>query len=117
MENIFAKKRTHDQFDWSVMAGIEEGRGDLGLDMPVLVYRLMQYTMLEELTKCYGLEKANNHFKKAGHKAGSEYAKNELKLDVDFNTFVANLQASLKDLKIGILRIEVFEPEIGRAHV
>ena len=114
MENIFAKKRTHDQFDWSVMAGIEEGRGDLGLDMPVLVYRLMQYTMLEELTKHYGLEKANNHFKNAGHKAGSEYAKNVLPLDVEFNEFVAALQASLKDLKVGILRIEVFEAETGK---
>ena len=114
MENIFAKKRTHDQFDWSVMAGIEEGRGDLGLDMPVLVYRLMQYTMLEELTKHYGLEQANQHFKNAGHKAGSEYAKNELDLSVDFNTFVANLQASLKDLKIGILRVEVFDPDTGK---
>jgi len=114
MENIFAKKRTHDQFDWSVMAGIEEGRGDLGLDMPVLVYRLMQYTMLEELTKNYGLEKANGHFKNAGHRAGSEYAKNVLPLDVEFNEFVAALQASLKDLKVGILRIEVFEPETGK---
>jgi predicted hydrocarbon binding protein len=112
--NIFLKKRTHDQFDWKILAGIEEGRGDLGTEMPVLLYRLMQYTMLEELTKVYGLEQANNHFRNAGYRAGFEYSKNVLDLNVSFNQFVANLQQSLRDLKVGILRMEAFDPETGK---
>ena len=113
MENVFAKKRKHDQFEWSVLAGVEEGRGDLGTEMPVLLYRLMQYTMLEELTRSYGLTQANQHFKNAGFRAGFEYAKNALPLDVEFNEFVAGLQTSLRDLKVGILRMEKVDPETG----
>jgi predicted hydrocarbon binding protein len=113
-KNVFLRKRKHDQFDWKILEGIEEGRGDLGTDMPVLLYRLMQYTMLEELTKAYGLEQANNHFRNAGFRAGFEYAKNALDLKVEFNQFVANLQQSLRDLKVGILRMEAFDPDTGK---
>jgi len=35
-------------------------------------------------------------------------------LNVDFNSFVVNLQNALKDLKIGILRMEDFNAEDGR---
>jgi predicted hydrocarbon binding protein len=113
-KNVFLRKRKHDQFDWKVLAGIEEGRGDLGTDMPVLLYRLMQYTMLEELTEAYGLEQANNHFRNAGFRAGFEYSKNVLDLKVEFNQFVANLQQSLRDLKVGVLRMEAFDPDTGK---
>ena len=113
-DNIFMKKRKHSDFDWKIMEGIEEGRGDLGTEMPVLLYRLMQYTLLEDLTKHYGLDQANEHFRAAGFRAGYEYAKNVLNLDVEFNVFVSNLQESLRELKVGILRMEAFEPDTGR---
>ena len=111
--NVFLEKRTHEKFSWSSMGGIAEGRGDLGLEMPVLVYRLMQYTMLDELSKVYGLEQANNHFRNAGFLAGFEFAKNVLDLNTDFNAFVADLQKKLRDMKIGVLRMEAFDPATG----
>ena len=98
---------------WENLGDIKEGRGDLGEDMPVLVYRLMQYTMLDVLCRAYGLTKANEHFREAGFLAGFEYAKHTLDLKADFNTFIANLQKSLADLKIGILRMEYFNPDTG----
>ena len=113
-DNIFMKKRKHSDFDWKIMEGIEVGRGDLGTEMPVLLYRLMQYTLLEDLTKHYGLDQANEHFRSAGFRAGYEYAKNVLNLDVEFNVFVSNLQESLRELKVGILRMEAFEPDTGK---
>jgi predicted hydrocarbon binding protein len=113
MENVFKKDRKHDQFDWQVMKGIEEGRGNLGLEMPVLVYRLMQYTMLEELSKAYGYEKANEHFKNAGFLAGFQFSKNVLDLSLEFNAFIAQLHETLRDLKIGILRMEAFNQKTG----
>ena len=105
MENVF-KKADHGTFTWKNLGNIKEGRGNLGEEMPVLVYRLMQFTLLDVLTKDFGREKANDYLRAAGRLAGVEFAKNVLDLKVDFNTFVASLQKVLEDLKIGILRIE-----------
>ena len=112
-KNVFAKSKKHEDFFWENLGNIKEGRGDLGEEMPVLVYRLMQYTMLDVLSKAYSLEQANNHFRQAGFLAGVEFAKHTLDLKADFNAFVANLQKVLQDLKIGILRMETFDPETG----
>ena len=113
MENIFMKGKKHADFSWENLGDIKEGRGDLGEDMPVLVYRLMQYTMLDVLSKAHGLEQANEYFRQAGFLAGAEFAKNALDLNVDFNAFVAGLQKALENMKIGILRMEVFDHDTG----
>ncbi|MDR2531260.1 MAG: 4-vinyl reductase [Oscillospiraceae bacterium] len=113
LKNIFSKVEKHENFSWSRLGGIKDGRGDLGEEMPVLVYRLMQYTMLDELSKAYGLEKANEHFRNAGFLAGMEFAKNTQDLKVDFDTFLANLQKALEELRIGILRMETFDAGTG----
>jgi predicted hydrocarbon binding protein len=111
--NIFKRDATLHEFKWENLGNIKEGRGDLGEDMPVLVYRLMQYTMLDILTKDFGADKANEYFVRSGHLAGEEFAKNNLDLSVDFQKFLANLQTKLRDLKIGILRMEAFDPDTG----
>jgi len=112
MENVF-KPVSHNNFVWENLGNITEGRGDLGESMPVLVYRLMQFTMLDVLSKAYGAEKANDRFREAGFLAGTEFAKNVLDLKADFNAFIANLQKMLQELKIGILRMEQFNMETG----
>ena len=113
MENIFIKRKKHADFSWDNLGDIKEGRGDLGEEMPVLVYRLMQYTILDVLTRDFGAAKANDYIRAAGHLAGTEFAKNALDLSVDFGTFVSNLQGSLESLKVGILRMENFDPNTG----
>jgi predicted hydrocarbon binding protein len=113
LKNVFASNKTHNVFSWEMLGDIKEGRGDLGEDMPVLVYRLMQYTMLDVLTKAFDSEKANEFFRDAGFLAGTEFAKNVLDLKTDFDAFVANLQKALEQLKIGILRMEAFDAETG----
>ncbi len=113
MENVFVKKAKSNAFLWEKLGDIREGRGDLGVEIPVLVYRLMQYTMLDVLSKACGEEQANAYFRDAGHLAGREFTKNVLQLDVDFNTFVASLQKALKELKIGLLRMETHNAETG----
>lgn len=113
MDNVFFQKK-HSNFSWENLGDIKLGRGDLGEEMPVLVYRLMQYTMLDILSKKFGEDKANEFFRAAGHIAGTEYAKNVLDMNVDVDMFVANLQKSLKELKIGILRLEAIDPDTGK---
>ena len=115
MENVFNvfKGDSRKAFKWDSLGDIKNGRGDLGEEMPVIVYRLMQFTLLDALSTKYGLEEANNYFREAGYLAGSEFAKNVLNLDQDFDAFVSHLQEALKMLKIGILRMEFFNPEDG----
>ena len=113
MDNVFMKSKDHGTFSWENLGDIKEGRGDLGEEMPVVVYRLMQFTMLDVLAKAFGREKANDYLRSAGYLAGTEFARNVLDLTVDFDTFLSNLQRSLQEFKIGILRMESFDPDSG----
>ena len=94
------------KFTWDGLGDISIGRKNLGPDMPVLVYRLFQYTLKDILAREYDEETASSLFRVAGHLAGTELAKNVLDLSGDFDFFVANLTNKLKELKIGVLRIE-----------
>jgi len=113
MANLFQKSSTIHEFRWENLGDIKEGRADLGEGMPVLVYRLMQFTMLDVLTKDFGPEKADEYFRRAGFLAGSEFAKSLLDLTVDLNSFLSQLTQALADNKIGILRMEAFDPATG----
>jgi len=114
-DSVFLKQRAkkHSTFSWDGLGDIKTGRGALGMEMPVLVYRLMQYTMMDVLSKEYGEDKANEFFRAAGFLAGTEFARNVLDLKADFPQFVASLQKALADLKVGILRMESFDPDTG----
>lgn len=93
-------------FTWEGLGDINVGRKNMGPDMPVLVYRLFQYTLKDILTREYNEVTAGNLYRAAGHLAGKELAKNVLDLSGDFDFFIANLINKLKELKIGVLQIE-----------
>lgn len=112
MDNIFATE-TARKFHWGDLGDIKTGRGDLGEEMPVVLYRLLQYTMVDAISQELGLEKANHFLYKAGYLAGEEFAKNILDTKLEFDPFIAHLQEVLKALKVGILRIEKFNHETG----
>jgi predicted hydrocarbon binding protein len=73
----------------------------------------MQFTMLSVLTKNLGREKADQYLRESGLLAGTEFARNALDLKGDFDTFIAELQMKLRELKIGILRIESVNEKTG----
>jgi len=107
MSNIFLKRsQSHNTFSWDSIGDIKEGRGDLGEYMPVLVYQLMQYTILDVLTDALGEYEANEIFRKAGYLAGTAFAENMLDLEVDFSTFMAGLQKTLQENELGILCVD-----------
>lgn len=112
MANIFMKEG-HRNFSWKKLGDIKEGRKELGEEMPVVVYRMLEYAINDILTKKFGPEKADECIREAGHLSGSEFAKNVLPLDADFNEFISVLQKKLVELKIGILRIEQFDEADG----
>jgi len=113
MNNPFMEQGQHHIFSWDKLGNIKEGRGDLGEEVPVLVYRLLEYSMNHVLAMEYGTEQANELFRKAGYLAGSEFAKNVLDLTLELDAFVAHLQETLKAEKIGILRIEQMDEKDG----
>ena len=93
-------------FSWNNLGDIQEGRGNLGTDMPVQVYRLFQFTMKDILSREYDRETACNILRAAGHLAGKHFTQNVLDINMDFHSFIALLEQSLKNLKIGILQME-----------
>lgn len=100
-------------FTWDQLGDIEDGRKNLGTEMPVFIYRLLQYTMKDIIVREYNEETACAIMRAAGHLAGVHLAKNILNLDGDFDFFIANLTNKLKELKIGILRMEKADLENG----
>ena len=114
MKNIFeVSLESHYQFEWDKLGNIKKGREHLGEEMPVLVYRLLEYSMNDVLFKNFGIEKTDEIFRQAGYLAGCEFAKNALPLDADESTFVSTLAQTLETLKVGILRMEEADFEKG----
>ncbi|MDR2354988.1 MAG: 4-vinyl reductase [Clostridiales Family XIII bacterium] len=98
-------------FDWERLGNLTVGRGKIGQEMPVSVYRLMQYTLMDELCDSYGTEQAHEIFRRAGLRAGRAFTEKLLDNSLPFSAFIAELQKTLRELKIGILRMEKTDTE------
>lgn len=100
---------------WPCTDSIDTYRENLGSMVPLSIYRLLEYTLRDTLEEQFGTEMMIKLIRDAGWKAGRIYANKRLKLDQDINAFIAELQESLIRDKIGILRLESFEPDTGVA--
>ena len=103
---MFKEERHENKFVWDDLGDLEKGRPNLGLTIPVLTYRLLQYTFRDVMITELGVNKANDIIIKAGRLAGSQFCENMLNRELDFNEFVSQLQSVLREQAIGILRIE-----------
>jgi uncharacterized protein len=103
---MFKEERDYNKFSWKDLGDPEKGRPNLGPNVPVFAYRLLQYTLRDVLITELGVEKASDIFIRAGWLAGTQFCENMLNRQLGFNEFVAQLQQTLKDQAIGILRIE-----------
>ncbi len=93
-------------FRWKDIGDLELGRPNLGNTTHVSVYRLMQYTMRSVLNKEYGSAKAAELFYNSGFISGKELCKNLLDTSLNLFDFISQLQGLLKELNVGILRVE-----------
>ena len=110
---MFKEERDESQFEWSMLGDIQEGRPNLGPLVHVAVYRLMQFTLRDILIRDFDVETADRIFFEAGKKAGEEYYKNVLTQKKDLDSLFADLQQTMKELGIGIFRVESADPEKG----
>ena len=101
------------KFSWESLGNIEKGRKNMGINMPVYIYRLFQFTIKNELIRQFGNEKTIEIFRNAGKIAGIEFANNILNINLPTDEFLAHLQTSLEENSLGILRIEKFDLVTG----
>ena len=108
---MFTEERDEYMFKWEHLGNIEEGRPNLGNTTSVAIYRLMQYTLRDAAVKISGVETANKIFYEAGLNSGKAIYENLIGKPADVDALIAKLQQVLKDLKIGILRLESVDLE------
>lgn len=100
---------------WDAIFNIEGGRRKLGEEMPVVFYRMFEYSIRETLIQMYGKESMVKIFRDAGEKAGKEFYQRNLDGSLMLNDFLGQLQQKLMDYKVGMLRVEKFDVQTGHA--
>ena len=94
------------KFSWNLIGDLKLGRPNLGPSMRVEVYRLMQFTLRDILEAELGTQKSDKVFYAAGKLAGTEFYKAFFRHITEFNEFVKAMQETLRELGVGILRVE-----------
>jgi uncharacterized protein len=101
------------QFSWDLLGDIDLGRPNLGHTTRLEVYRLMQFTFRDIIEKEYGTQAADEIFFKAGKLAGDQFYQHIFGKIIDYYDFIRQLQCVLKEMSIGILRVEKADLDAG----
>ena len=101
------------QFSWDLIGDLVSGRPNLGPFARLEMYRLMQFTFRDVLEQCLGSEKADEIFYQSGKLSGKEFYKKFLNNSEGMNDFVKNLQHLLREMRVGILRVEKADLDQG----
>lgn len=112
-DNIFLRNKKELSLT-DYMKAQKNGRENLGTELPVAVYRLLEYSLREELTSRFGKEVQIDIFREAGYRAGTYFAEKYLDSSLALSDFTAQLQKRLEEFKIGVLRIEKFDEKTGK---
>lgn len=95
MDNIFLKNQAPETLD-SFLSYSEGGRDNLGNTIPVMVYRMLEYSLKLELVNRLGKEEQVEIFRSARRMAGEYFAKHFLNLNQPLDIFVSHLQSTLE---------------------
>jgi predicted hydrocarbon binding protein len=93
-------------FSWDLLGDLELGRPNLGNATRVEMYRLMQFTLRDVIEARCGTEEADKIFYDAGKMAGQAFYEHFLTGTDDIREFVKKLQNTLRDMGVGVLRVE-----------
>lgn len=94
------------EFSWGLLGDITIGRPNLGPYTRIEMYRLMQFTLRDVLEQEYGSDKADELFYKAGRVSGTAFYNQFVKGVTDLSDLVKRLQDTMKEMGIGIFRME-----------
>lgn len=93
-------------FHPDMLGDLESGRKNLGDTMPVVVYRLLEYTMREALSKRFGNDTCVEVFRDAGKIAGTHFYQLFLSEAETVGALFSKWQTTFSEMKIGIVRVE-----------
>lgn len=110
---MFQEERDSTRFAWSDLGDVAGGRPNLGTEVGVLLYRLLQFSLRDAAIQLQGVAQADEMFRLAGRTAGRALFDHVLDAPDDVNTLVAKAQETFRELKVGILRVEKADPEAG----
>lgn len=113
MKNIFLETMPEETLE-TFLNTEENGRENLGQDLPVFVYRMLEYSLKLEIEKELDRESQVRIFRNAGRMAGSYFASHFLDLNLSMDDFVRQLQSKMQEFKMGVLRIESLDEKTGK---
>ena len=93
-------------FSWEEIGDIEAGRPNLGLQVPVAMYRLLQFSLRHAIVAAHGAAAAAELLGAAGRIAGGEFCRRMLDRSLAPGPFLADLQKRMREWGIGLVRIE-----------
>ena len=100
-------ERTY-EFNWDIIGDIQEGRPNLGSQVNLLLYRLMQFTFHEVSVKKFGDIGSDQLFREAGNIAGKFFYEHFLKeyKALPMDGFLKKFRSTLVEYGIRFLRID-----------
>lgn len=101
------------EFRWELLGDLKVGRPNLGNTTRLEVYRLMQSCFRDAVERKYGTEAADEIFYEAGLLAGRHFYRNVVAPVTDLSEFLRKVTDLLRELGIGILRVEKSDPAAG----
>lgn len=90
---------------------IKTGRPNLGQEVPVSIYRMLQYSIRQVLSMEFDKEFADEIFFRSGKLVGEKFCRDFLDTNLELSDFLTELKRVLLEQKIGILRIEDVDTE------
>lgn len=102
------------QFNKALIGDVAEGRPNLGVNIGVEMYRLMQFSLRDVIEETVGADKADEIFYKAGFLAGKFFYEEHINPVNSIDEFISKTQTQLKEKGIGILRIEKTDLDSGK---
>jgi len=94
------------ELTWENLGDIEEGRPSFGTECPVLIYRLLQFSLRNTIETELGEGKGGEYLYKAGQLAGRLIYEKFLADIKDLEELFNKLADLLYELKVCILRVE-----------
>ncbi len=99
---------------YDAIGNIKLGREELGLMVPVDVYRLFELSIRESLIQLYGEGEMEEALRLAGRIAGTAFTNKFLDVSLSFEQYVQQLTEKFVELQIGIISIESYDEKTGR---
>jgi predicted hydrocarbon binding protein len=103
------------EFNWDIIGDLQEGRPNLGDQVSLILYRVMQYTFYDVAAKQFGNEETDQLFYESGRIAGRFFFENFLKAykDLPIDGFLEKIRAVLDENNIRYLRIDAVDVDAG----